>query len=168
MQNVRNKAEAADRKAGREPGWQYECRICKFYGLDKRRDCWADDGTRPVTVHDPETGVPVAMPLIVDKPTLRAMLPDEEPLRYLRERVRADGKELCPVTLAHAEGLETVLQMEADLDAWHVAPLSGPSTEWPSELLRVLRHLRGLRGVLQMRNIWDGQKDEKPPPGQGN
>ena len=91
------------------------------------------------------------------------MLPDEEPLKYLLERVRANGKSVCPVPLANVEGLGTVLQMEADLDSWKVPPFPGPSREWPLEFLAVLRHIRGMRGVLQMRNIWN--RDDEP--GQG-
>ncbi len=84
-------------------------------------------------------------------------------MRYLLERVRSRGKSICPIALAWHPGLAFALNIEADLDAWHVAPFAGASQDWPRELLSLLRHIRSLRGLIQMRNMQrDTSKDAEP------
>ena len=113
-------------------------------------------------------------PLALSMAVCRAMLPQENPLVYLigdpsdtkakiPPRVTADGKAMiCPVPLAFHTDLASVLNMEADMDGWHTAPLAGPTSTWPAHVLAALRHARGIKGLIQMRQL---QKPEASPRG---
>lgn len=100
---------------------------------------------------------------------VKALLPRENPLAYLLgdpaaktdPGVTADGKVICPVPLAFHTNLAAVLNMEADLDAWRTPPLAGPTSRWPSMVLDALRHVRGTKGLIQMRQL---QKPESASP----
>ena len=95
----------------------------------------------------------------MNRATLRAVLPREEPLAYLRGKIRCRGREICPVPVAVHPDLAMALHLEADLDAWHVPPFAGPSSEWPREVVRVLRHIRTVRGMIQQRNWTKDEED---------
>lgn len=102
-------------------------------------------------VEEPGGEVWRTSPLMLEKAALREMLPEEDGLDWLAKRVRCDGKRICPTAIAWHPDLPALLHMEADLDTWHVPPFSGPTSEWPAEIVELLRHIRQTRGLLQMR-----------------
>ena len=109
-------------------------------------------------------------PLALNMGVLKAMLPAEQPLAYLlgdpvakhRPSVTIDGKPICPVPLAFHTNLVSVLNMEADMDGWCTAPLAGPTSTWPAPVLAALRHARGIKGLISIRQL---QKPEASPQG---
>jgi hypothetical protein len=166
-----NLRDQEERRIARELGKKvdyWECMVCMAGPHFKGRECWKDSRRRLVQFH------PDVPPVLIDKATLRAVLPKEEPLRYLRGKVRSNGKEICPVPVAlhtvtrgtHDEDIATDIArlraIEQDLEKWHVAPFAGPSLEWPRDLLQVLRHIRVMNGIIQMRNLSEQEQDQKP------
>lgn len=125
----------------------YDCQTCRENGLHKSRCCWRDSETRAVQF------APDVPPLRLTHEGLRALLPEDRPLRYLMEKTASGGRMICPVPLAHHRDLTEALQLEADLDAWHVAPFEGATLDWPAEIADLLRHIRGMKGLIQQRDL---------------
>lgn len=136
----------------------YQCKQCRTWQdgeLLKRRYCWRRGGKRPVQF-DPD--IPAVR---ISREVLLRLLPREEPLEYLHSRVRCYGKEICPVPIAWSPDLAELLSMEADMDAWRLPPLMAASLDWPTLLLGALRHVRGVKGLIQLKSLTpsDGESD---------
>jgi hypothetical protein len=103
------------------------------------------------------------------------ILSEIEPLDDLVTRgqpglVNVDGRPICPVPLAYHPSMNDALNIEADMTGgeggWSLKPLDGPSAEWPRDFLALLRRIRGVKGMIQAREMreMDGSQTTSPAP----
>lgn len=97
-------------------------------------------------------------PVTVTKEQIQEVLPHDETAYDASQQLTHRGEPVCPVPLSIHEDLGDLLSLEADLDGWHANPLAGGVLDWPSDLLAALRHVRGVKGLLQMKRI---EREEK-------
>ena len=133
FQAKRPKGKAGDRLG-------LDCYLCQSQGLREARLCWLDDEARPVEV--------CGVPLVLTKQQLRAIVPMERWRVFLDERVRSEGRPVCPVALAMHPDVGAVLEMEGDLKNWHQTV--EPVQAMPMELVGLLRHVRREKGRIQL------------------
>jgi hypothetical protein len=144
----------------------FNCRHCRAAGYNRQLLCeWRE--REPLVIvpkgrDQKGERTPEILPFCAAQGDMADLLPTDEPLAYLRDRVRQWGtlKPVCPVPLAWHPDLELALNLEADLDTWHLPPLPGPSREWPRALLDVLRHVRGISNLLERRAIREMEKEQ--------
>ena len=146
---TRDQRDAAKDENGLDP---FDCRFCRANGLDKGRLCWIDDRPRAIQF---APGLPA---ITLTKEALRHVLPLDDAYLWVADRLRSDGKQVCPVPLTIHPGVAWALEAECDLDAWHIQPLPGPTDDWPADVLALLRHIRGTKGILQMKRMKDQSK----------
>jgi hypothetical protein len=113
---------------------------------DVDRICWLEEERGPIKF------LPDSPAVVVDRATLREMLPAEESLAYFTSHLHYDNRPICPVPFSYHPDLVEALQLEADLDSWGLRPISAEQDDWPAGLLDTLRHVRGMKGVLQNRH----------------
>jgi len=81
-------------------------------------------------------------------------LPLLDPLKpLLKWRMTVRKKMICPVPLARNPDIITMLQIEDDMTGgdggWSAYPFAGPTLDWPSAVLNLLRFIRVLKGITQ-------------------
>lgn len=86
------------------------------------------------------------------------MLPLDDAYLWVADRIRSDGRQVCPVPLTIHPGVAWALEVECDMDAWHIPPLPGPTDEWPADVVALLRYIRGTKGLLQMKRMKEQNK----------
>jgi len=74
------------------------------------------------------------------------MLPAEKPLRFLTEACFVGGRRICPKYLADFPGLAPLLEIEADLESWHVTPDQENMGDWDHVSVELLPHIRAVSG----------------------
>lgn len=85
---------------------------------------------------------------------LIVLAPEENPVQWLTDMRTVDGKRICHSGLLRDDPVVArYLEMEADLDRWHVPPFDGPSGKWPRESLATLRYIRKVRRIVQDRML---------------
>ena len=146
---TRDQREAAKDDSGLDP---FDCRFCRANGMDKARVCWLDDKPRSIQFAPGIPGVHLT------KEALRHVLPVDDAYLWVAGKIRCDGQRVCPVPLSIHPGAAWALESECDLDAWHIAPLPGPTDDWPADLAALLRHIRGTKGLLQMKRMREQEK----------
>lgn len=119
-------------------------------------------------------------PMLMTKEELYAYLPADEPVLYVCGRksekidpkVHVGGQMICPISIVMRHpALGEVLQMETDMTGgeggWHAHPFAGPTSGWPWHVLEILRHIRGIKGLIQARMMeeMDRKSREKPADG---
>lgn len=128
--------------------------------LFKSRHCWKGGNTlEPVSLYNDSHGPGVEV--CIRRDDLFKALPQEElldkfqgvPREEIKPTITVRGKRVCPVPLSFAPGLREALQWQTDLDAWRVPPFDGPSDAWPAGATDLLRHIRGVNGLLQMKQM---------------
>lgn len=124
----------------------FDCELCRARGLHEHRLCWTDDKAKPIEV----CGVG---PVLASKQDLQEILRHDEHAYDDSQKLTSRGRAICPVPLSIDDALSDLLQMEADLDGWHSGPLEGGVLDWPADLVLALRHVRGVKGMLQMKRI---------------
>lgn len=126
----------------------------------KSRYCWKGGNTiEPVSLYNDSHGPGVE--ICIRRDDLWKALPQEDlidkfqgvPREERKPSIAVRGKRVCPVPLSWAHGLREALQWQTDLDAWRVPPFDGPSRSWPAGTLDLLRHIRGINGLLQMKQM---------------
>lgn len=125
--------------------------------LKRMRMCWkgTKGGDRKWVMFD-GPGITRRM----TKEELVAVLPDEDALKaFTDRRVSDEGKEICPVPFGFHEDLVYWIETETDLcggdGGWSLKPIDGPSNDWPLVVLKILRHIRAVRGLIQQKNSPD-------------
>lgn len=146
----------------------YNCTTCKAWAggmLFKDRHCWKGGNTlEPVSLYN--DGDKPGVEICIHRDDLWQALPQEDlidkfqgiPRESILPSITVRGKRVCPVPLAWAPGLQEAIQWQTDLDAWRVPPFDGPSSAWPAGATNLLRHIRGVSGLLQMKTTNERQE----------
>ena len=135
--------------------------------LFENRHCWKDSNdAQPVSLWNDEHGEPT-LPVVLKRDDLYKALPQEElldrfqghPAQQIPAAITVHGKRVCPLPLTWVRGLREALQWQTDLDAWRMPPFDGPTGSWPAGTLDLLRHIRGINGLLQSKRMEEGTPD---------
>lgn len=119
-------------------------------------------------------------PVLVTKEEFWTYLPADEPVEYvcgnksakIDAKVHVGGHMICPISIVMRHpALGEVLQMETDMTGgeggWHAHPFPGPTQSWPWRVLEILRHIRGVKGLIQARMMEDMDRKSREKPANG-
>lgn len=150
----------------------FDCAVCKSVRYDlKIRYCWRDEGRREVLFKN-------CPPLLLTRRELCATLPRRNPVAYLLSgAVRIHGRKPCPIALSEScPEVGLFLDWQTDMTGgdggWHAMPLAGPIETWPSYVVKILRHIRGVNSRIQFedsKRMFGTNREDKeqdaPPDG---
>ena len=154
----------------------YDCRVCKTkqaggWTYQEMRACMKGSKKRwAVEFGNDQPSI------MLSRRELCCLLPQEDSYKYLMARMASsNGKMICPVPLVDAFfEIVPVLQAETDMcngdGGWGIAPFDGPTSDWPSDAVTLLRHVRAQKGLAQKRRFDEmesKQEAAKPPQPQG-
>lgn len=147
----------------------YDCKACQLkqaggWTYKEMRGCMKDSDRRwPVEFGNEQPAI------MLSRRELCCLLPQEKPYTYLMMRMASiDGKMICPVPLVDAFfEIVPILQAETDMcngdGGWGIAPFDGPTCDWPSRALTLLRHVRATKGMMQKRRFDEMEQKQAPP-----